>query len=134
MKAILAILTGFSLVSSAQAAVDANVYVGTEAACNGRLGAIVRNPKAPMTVTQDVYTIAKNALRHYRDTLTRGGVYIESATVYRDLTRNAIAGYRVTITDGGDESLVTYYFDGKGKLVYGKWDNQSPETFWFCEK
>ncbi|MCC6278735.1 MAG: hypothetical protein IT289_12540 [Oligoflexia bacterium] len=45
-----------------------------------------------------------------------------------------IFGYEVDITDGGDESMVRYYFDRDGLLVYGKWENQSEEEFWICEE
>jgi hypothetical protein len=134
MRAILFVLVGIGLNSAANAAVDANVYIGTETQCGARLGAVVRHSQVTLPIRQEVYQLARKALRHYRDELTRGGVYIASATAYKDLAHGSIAGYRVTITDGGDESTVAYLFDGKGKLLYGKWENQSPETYWFCEK
>lgn len=134
MKAILFVLAGIGLNASAAVTQDANVYIGTEKQCGSRLGSVVRHSKVALPVTQEVYQLAKKALKHYRSELTQGGVYIEGATAYKDVARGTIAGYRVAVTDGGDESTVTYYFDGRGKLLYGRWDNQSPETYWFCEK
>lgn len=53
----------------------------------------------------------------------------ESALFYKG---NTPTGYRIDLTDGGDESLVSYYFTIHGELIYAKWHNQSPVSFWIC--
>lgn len=49
-------------------------------------------------------------------------------------------GYRMSVTDGGDESTVRYYMkidvgmeDVTYPILYRIWDNQSPERDFLCE-
>lgn len=48
-------------------------------------------------------------------------------------TNKATLGYKISITDGGDESNVNFYMKSD-KILYRTWDNQSPERDWLCEK
>lgn len=47
---------------------------------------------------------------------------------------NRASGYRMVVTDGGDESNVTYIFDASGRMLMASWQNQSPIRYWICEK
>lgn len=49
-------------------------------------------------------------------------------------------GYKISVTDGGDESQVNYYIkidvgteDVAYLILYRHWDNQSPERDFLCE-
>ncbi len=46
--------------------------------------------------------------------------------------RSTEDGQLIDVTDGGDESNVTYVFAGEGKLVMSYFHNQSPWVDWYC--
>lgn len=53
---------------------------------------------------------------------------------------NTSVGYKISVTDGGDESNVRYYIkidvgteDVIYPILYRAWDNQSPERDFLCE-
>lgn len=60
---------------------------------------------------------------------------------YRSLKNKDAIGYKISVTDGGDESGVRYYIkidegteDVAYPILYRIWDNQSPEYDFLCEK
>ncbi len=87
-----------------------------------------------VSVTQASYVFAKDALAHYRSNQLGEDTNVPHIDgLYRYLSRESeITGYRIGLTDGGDESHTSYYFNSRGKLVYAKNDNQTPRYFWFC--
>lgn len=102
--------------------------------CPGFLGVIHGTSSEKEKVTKATYTFAKAALAHYRSNQLGGynnRPYIDSYSVYYG-EHEEVTGYKIGLTDGGDESYTTYYFDYGGKLVYAKYSNQSPIGYWFC--
>ena len=121
MKFIFVLLLAFSSLSFAS--VDS---------CGEKLGKIVNAKAQTLVVDQRTYSFAVEALRHYRQTTNpTSKVYIEKFVRYVDGGRRT--GYKVDITDGGDESKISYYFNRDGGLVYAKWHNQSPVEYWLCK-
>lgn len=60
---------------------------------------------------------------------------------YQSLKTKESIGYKISVTDGGDESNVRYYIridvgteDVAYPILYRIWDNQSPEYDFLCEK
>lgn len=60
---------------------------------------------------------------------------------YKSLKNDESIGYKISVTDGGDESNVRYYIkidvgteDVAYPILYRIWDNQSPEYTFLCEK
>ena len=60
---------------------------------------------------------------------------------YLNKKSNEAIGYKISVTDGGDESNVRYYMkiavgpsDVSYPILYRAWDNQSPEYKFICEK
>lgn len=98
--------------------------------CGERLKASVSGQKVQLQMTQAVYSLAAQALRHYRQEIESQGAYIEQASKY--VKNQKTVGYKITITNGGDESSVDYVLDKSGNLITGYWHNQSPVRFWFC--
>jgi hypothetical protein len=49
------------------------------------------------------------------------------------ISGNKLIGYEFNISDGGDESTVTYTLTNKNKVLSAFWQNQSPIRFWICE-
>lgn len=120
MKIIIMILFGFS-----------SLVFASEQKCGEKLGAIVHAKPQVLKIDQKTYAFAALALKHYRtSTSPTSGVYIEKFIRYTKDGRRT--GYKIDITDGGDESKVSYYLNRSGELVYAKWHNQSPEEYWFC--
>lgn len=54
-------------------------------------------------------------------------------TKYKVISGNKLIGYEFNISDGGDESTVTYTLTNKNKVLSAFWQNQSPIRFWICE-
>lgn len=110
----------------------------TVPACGEKLRAAIAGEKVEITVKRSTYRLAGAALRHYRSEISTPSrssdfeVYIESAAEYRTAD-GKITGFKISITDGGDESMVDYILDHRRKLVSAYWHNQSPMRFWFCE-
>lgn len=57
----------------------------------------------------------------------------------RDQYKSSV-GYRISVTDGGDESTVRYYIkidvgmeDVAYPILYRVWDNQTPERDFLCQ-
>lgn len=48
--------------------------------------------------------------------------------------RSTEDGQLIDVTDGGDESNVTYVFGGEGELVMSYFHNQSPWVDWYCAR
>lgn len=125
MKTLLIALIGLTLTSVANAA--------PKKPCPQKLNEI-RGRAIKLTATKLEYEIAKDALAHYRSE-NMGGYnnrpYIEEIVTYRGMAdgRN---GFKIVLTDGGDESTTTYYLDGERKLIYAFYSNQSPVKYWFC--
>lgn len=110
--------------------------VGTP--CLNRLTAITAGTESKISITHLTYRHAGAALKHYRSEILNGEsrgedfeVHIEEATEFY-ATNGRILGRKVTITDGGDESAVDYYYDHRRKLITAYWHNQSPIRYWFC--
>ena len=64
-----------------------------------------------------------------------GDNFLEVTTeMYVKKSTKEIMGYKVSVTDGGDESNVRYYIKNAGTfpVLYRMWDNQSPEYTWIC--
>lgn len=104
--------------------------------CGERLRLALNGEKVEVEITRGTYKLAAAALRHYRKELGAGAdspfeIYIESAAEYRS-SEGTVVGYKISITDGGDESMVDYVLDHDRKLVSAYWHNQSPMRFWFC--
>jgi hypothetical protein len=99
--------------------------------CSQRLRMVVTGDREALTVTKGSYRTAAKALAHYRSRFGSEGVYIESVNRYK--RANLIVGYKISITDGGDESKVDYILDHRSVLISAYWHNQSPERLWFCE-
>ena len=102
--------------------------------CGERLRSALDGEKVEITVTSRTYKLASAALRHYRKELGADSpfeTYIDSAAEYRS-PEGTVVGYKISITDGGDESMVDYILDHNRKLVSAYWHNQSPMRFWFC--
>lgn len=60
---------------------------------------------------------------------------------YQEKRTDSSVGYRISVTDGGDESTVRYYIkidvgmeDVAYPILYRVFDNQSPERDFLCEK
>lgn len=60
---------------------------------------------------------------------------------YQSIKNKESIGYKISVTDGGDESNVRYYIkidagmeDVAYPILYRIWDNQSPEREFLCEK
>jgi hypothetical protein len=87
--------------------------------------------KRDQFITSQTYALAAEALRHYRNDLYGTNIYIDNAAVYK--RGRVIVGYKIAITDGGDESIVDYILDGNKQLISAYWHNQSPQRFWFCK-
>ncbi len=107
-------------------------------ACGERLRTAVDGEKVEYKITRSTYKLAGPALRHYRQEISNDvrssdfEVYIDSASEYRSAD-GKIVGFKISITDGGDESMVDYIFDHRRKLITAYWHNQSPVRFWFCQ-
>lgn len=103
----------------------------SEEKCGEKLGRIVHAKAQVLVVDRKAYSFASEALKHYRLTTSpTSKIYIEKFVRYTDNGRRT--GYKVDITDGGDESKISYYFNRDGELVYAKWHNQSPVEYWLC--
>jgi hypothetical protein len=64
-----------------------------------------------------------------------GENFLEVTTeMYVKKSSREILGYKVSVTDGGDESNVRYYVKNATNfpILYRMWDNQSPEYTWIC--
>ena len=128
--------TGFATESESNAddlgAVD---VVGTP--CQDRLDAILAGTAFPLSITHLPYRHAGGALKHYREDVLRGEtefeVHISEASEFQDKNGRGL-GRKVSITDGGDESLVAYVYDHRRKLVSAFWHSQSPVRYWFCRR
>ena len=104
--------------------------------CGERLRSALDGEKVEIEITRDTYKLAAAARRHYRKEL---GAYsespfeisIDSAAEYRS-PDGTVVGFKISITDGGDESMVDYILDHNRKLVSAYWHNQSPMRYWFC--
>lgn len=66
-------------------------------------------------------------------------LFVETSK-YQSISDKSSLGYRISVTDGGDESQVTYYIkidvgleDVAYPILYRFWSNQSPERDWLCE-
>lgn len=102
-------------------------------ACGEKLRAVVDGEKVSVNITRSTYRLAGQALRHYRaEIASEFEVYIEEAAEYRSQD-GKLMGFKISITDGGDESMVDYILDHRRKLVSAYWHNQSPVRFWFCK-
>lgn len=103
-------------------------------ACGERLRSALDGEKVEVEITRSTYKLAAAALRHYRKEIGADSpfeIYIDSAAEYRS-PEGTVVGYKISITDGGDESMVDYVLDQDRKLVSAYWHNQSPMRFWFC--
>lgn len=60
-----------------------------------------------------------------------GEIFVDEQVAY--FKRGALSGYKIAVTDGGDESLLDCFFDRQGNLLRTYWHNQSPEETWVCE-
>ncbi|MBN8539666.1 MAG: hypothetical protein J0L82_04695 [Deltaproteobacteria bacterium] len=102
-------------------------------ACGERLRTALAGVKTEVNITRQTYRVAGAALRHYRSEFSpEFEVYIDSISEYRS-PDDKIVGFKISITDGGDESMVDYILDHRRKLVSAYWHNQSPLRFWFCQ-
>jgi hypothetical protein len=102
-----------------------------QGSCVQRLRAATHGQKQSLEVSASTERLARKALSHYRSELASEGVYLESISRY---SRGEITvGYKVSITDGGDESRVDYILDATGALITAYWHNQTPQRYWLCE-
>ena len=106
--------------------------------CGERLRAVVEGVKTDVGITRSTFKIAGIALSHYREEININDLslaheaYVDSVAEYRSAD-GKLLGYKVSVTDGGDESMVDYIIDHQRKLVSAYWHNQSPVRFWFCK-
>lgn len=134
MKSLILVLVLFTTSVFAQSS-SAAPLTGASA-CGERLRSALDGEKVEITVTSSTYKLASAALRHYRKELGAYSespleIYIDSAAEYRS-PDGTVVGFKISITDGGDESMVDYILDHNRKLVSAYWHNQSPVRFWFC--
>lgn len=125
MNKLLLSLLALSISSAANAA--------PKKPCPEMMSAIRAEKANRTTVSRNTYMLAKDALAHYRANELGGYTnrpFIQS--FYRYGADEAFTGYKMVLTDGGDESTADYYLDAKGRMVYVKYHNQSPVQFWFC--
>lgn len=134
-------LVTFSLVSTSYGTEANNNDLGSVdvvgAPCQDRLNAITNGTESVISITHLTYRHAGAALKHYREDVANGEadfeVHISEATEFQDVN-GRVLGRKVSVTDGGDESLVEYFYDHRRKLVSAFWHNQSPVRYWFCRR
>jgi hypothetical protein len=125
MKTLIISLLSLTFISAANAA--------PKKPCPDLLKELRSGKPQRASVTKTTYMIAKDALAHYRANELGGYTnrpHIES--LYKFGADEALTGYKMVLTDGGDESIADYYLNAEGKMVYVKYHNQSPVQFWFC--
>jgi hypothetical protein len=102
------------------------------AACPKQLKDAFSSYKKESVISAQSKKTFKSALYHYESFSDASDFYIDSIGTY--IKGNRVSGYAVDVTDGGDESTISYIFNAKKKLVVAYWHNQSPMTYWFCGK
>lgn len=110
-------------------------------ACGAQLRAILDGDKVFLKLTPRIAALAEEAMEHYKSEVQARAfdpefpAYINEVFEYRTVSGSGAetVGYKVVITDGGDESQVDYYLDADAKMVSAYWHNQSPLRFWFCK-
>lgn len=102
--------------------------------CPERFRAILTGQRAVLSTSSVPRKLFTEALQHYVGELggLKESVTVESAAIYKKAKN--VLGYKVSITDGGDEALVDYFFDGDRELITAYWHSQSPQRFWFCDR
>lgn len=67
-------------------------------------------------------------------------LFVKTEQYQEKKTNNSSVGYKISVTDGGDESNVRYYIkidvgmeDVAYPILMRYWDNQSPERDFLCE-
>ncbi|MEK6705141.1 MAG: hypothetical protein AABZ06_05085 [Bdellovibrionota bacterium] len=75
--------------------------------------------------------ITKARAHYVEATSNNENVYVDSAFIM--LKKGKRSGYRMVVTDGGDESNITYYFSLNGSLILARWSNQTSVDYWVCE-
>ncbi len=102
------------------------------AACPKQVKEAFSSYKKNMVVSSQAYKNFSLAINHYRldGFQPEGKVSIQRAATY--IKGNRVSGYLVEVTDGGDESTISYILNANKKLVVAYWSNQTPMTYWFC--
>lgn len=84
--------------------------------------------------------VVKNYINYQEFKFDEDSSLFVSTAQYRLKKDGTSLGYKISVTDGGDESNVNYYLkidvgihDIAYLILYRHWDNQSPERDFLCE-
>ena len=109
--------------------------------CKDRVNAVFQGKYQAIAYTEfsktaSMQTMLKKAKAAYLDSFleVEEGELLDVESAGRMIRGTRVVGYVVQVGTGADEANASFVFDARGKLLYGRLDNESPDYVWPCEK